>query len=219
MFAFLWSALLRERRCGTEQKMNQFKALACVVSACVALSPVMAAAQSVNVTRSVLIDLPYTLIYPSEMVASGGLDGPLTINHSSAPLQCDLTVVAVEDTDWTAEGALSQLNDGEIAASWVGPLPGFSVTSKGTLAYQDATALTYEGTSTGSSMGMPLTLVHTEAVAAGRGYVLDCIFDAAQAEQARPIVDFIIANFSTKADADCCVGATPVTEEELQPAQ
>lgn len=195
--------------------MQQFRTLAVLASMAVALSPIMASAQSVNVTRSVLTDLPYTLIYPSEMVASGGMDAPLTINHTSAPLQCELTVVPVDDTDWSAEGALAELNDSDIAASWSGPLPGFSITSKGVAAYQDATALTYEGTSTGSAMGMPLTLVHTEAVAAGRGYVLDCIFDAAQAAEARPIVDFIIANFSTKADADCCIGATvaPIAEE------
>lgn len=199
--------------------MKQSKLLACVAAASLALAPIMASAQSVNVTRSVLIDLPYTLIYPSEMVASGGMDGPLTINHSSAPLQCDLSVVPVEDTAWTAESALAELDDGEIAASWAGPLPGFSIASKGITAYQDATALTYEGTSADSPMGIPLTLVHTEAVASGRGYVLDCIFDAAQAEQARPIVDFIIANFSTRADADCCVGATAITEGEAPPAQ
>ena len=34
----------------------------------------------------------------------------------------------------------------------------------------DATALTYEGTSTDSAMGMPLTLVHTEAVASALTY-------------------------------------------------
>ncbi len=199
--------------------MKQFKASAVLAGMVLALSPVMAAAQSVKVTRSVLTDLPYTLIYPSEMVASGGMDAPLTINHTSAPLQCDLTVVAVDDTDWTAEAALSELNDGDIAASWSGPLPGFSIASKGLAAYQDATALTYEGTSTSSATGMPLTLVHTEAVSAGRGYVLDCIFDAAQAAEARPIVDFIIANFSTKADADCCIGATVAPESEEPAAQ
>jgi hypothetical protein len=56
-------------------------------------------------------------------------------------------------------------------------------------------------------MGIPLTIVHTEAVDAGRGYTLDCLFATEIAAQARPIVDFIIANFSTRSDAECCVGA------------
>lgn len=197
--------------------MKQKKALALLAGLSLALTPVMAAAQSVNVTRSVLTGLPYTLIYPSEMVASGGGGDPLTINHTDAPLQCDLSVVPVDDTDWTAEAALSEIDEAEVATAWAGPLPGFSVSSKGLVAYQDATAISYEGSSTDSSMGIPLTLVHTESVAAGRGYVLDCIFAAEQAEQARPIVDFIIANFSTRADADCCVGATVAPVEE-QPA-
>ena len=199
--------------------MKQFRTLAFVVSAAMALTPLGAAAQSVNITRSVLMDLPYTLIYPAEMVASGGMDGPLTINHADAPLQCDLTVVPVDDTEWSAQAALSEIDDAEIAASWSGPLPGFSVSDKGLAEYQDTTALRYEGTSTDSAMGIPLTLVHTEAVASGRGYVLDCIYAADQAEQARPLVDFIIANFSTRSDADCCVGATVAPEPEQPPAQ
>ncbi|WIY51611.1 hypothetical protein O9Z70_08920 [Devosia sp. YIM 151766] len=179
-----------------------------------ALTPAMASAQNVSITRSVLTNLPYTLIYPAEMTASGGVDAPVTINHTSAPLQCELSVVPVEDTDWTAEAALDELDESEIATAWAGPLPGFSIVSKGTTEYQDATALAYEGTSTGSAMNIPLTLVHTEAVSSGRGYVLDCIFAADQAEQARPLVDFIIANFATRADADCCIGLNVTPEDE-----
>ena len=75
----------------------------------------------------------------------------------------------------------------------------------------------YEGTSTDSPMGIPLTIVHTETVSDGLGYALDCLFDTTQAEQARPIVDFIIANFSTSAEAECCVPTPP--EAEAVPAQ
>lgn len=199
--------------------MNHNKALAVLTGLGLALMPALAAAQSVNVTRSILTDLPYTLIYPAEMVATGGGDAPLTINHPDAPLQCEMSVVPVEDTDWSAEAALAGIDDGEIAAAWAGPLPGFSLSSKGLTSYQDATALTYEGTSTDSAMGVPLTLVHTETVSTGRGYVLDCIFAADQAEQARPLVDFIIANFSTRADAECCVGASPAPEPDQPVSQ
>ena len=183
-----------------------------------ALTPMLAAAQEISITRSVLTNLPYTLIYPSTMVASGGGDGPLTINHTSAPLQCELLVVAVEDAAWTPQVALNGLNDTELTEAWGQTLPGFALTSKGNVEFQDATALTYEGNSTDSPMDIPVTLVHTETVAAGRGYTLDCIYATEFAAEARPLVDFIIANFSTRADAECCVGTDPVPEATLPTA-
>lgn len=182
------------------------------------LAPVLAMAQEVSITRSVFQDLPYTLIYPAALQATGGGADPVTLNHPDAPLQCDMRVVPVEDTSWTVDGALADLDDAEVASAWADTLPGFAVASKGTVQYQDAAALTYEGTSTDSAMGMPLTLVHTETVASGRGYVLDCLFAADQTEQARPLVDFIVANFSTRADAECCIGVT-VAEPEPPAAQ
>ena len=59
------------------------------------VSPTLAAAQSVSVTRSILDDLPYTLIFPEPMVVAGGTVEPVsvTINHPEAPLQCDMRVV------------------------------------------------------------------------------------------------------------------------------
>lgn len=182
-------------------------------------SPALALAQSVNVTRSVLPTQPYTLIFPEPMVASGGGEDPITINHPEAPLQCDMRVVPVEDTSWTAENALGALDDTDVAASWAEIMPGFVLNSKGTTPYQNATALIYDGSSPESAMGVPLTVVHTETVANGRGYVLDCLYATDQAEQARPIVDFIIANFATSSDADCCIGATVAPEPEAAPVQ
>jgi hypothetical protein len=193
-------------------------ALAGLAAVAAALLPAIAFAQSVSVTRSVLTHQPYTLIYPDPMVAAGGGPDPLTINHPDAPLQCDLTVVAVDDSEWTAEAALASLNDGDIVAGWSETFPGFAIGTKATTQYQNATALIYDGTSTGSPQGVPLTLVHTETVAGGNGYALDCLFATEVAAQARPIVDFIIANFSTRADAECCIGVT-VDEPELPPAQ
>ena len=183
------------------------------------LSPALALAQSVNVTRSVLPTQPYTLIFPDQMVASGGGEDPVTINHPEAPLQCDMRVVPVEDTNWTAENALGALDDSEVAASWAEIMPGFVLGTKGTTPYQDATALIYDGSSPESAMGVPLTVVHTETVSNGRGYVLDCLYATDQAEQARPIVDFIIANFATRSDAEFCIGATVAPEPETAPAQ
>jgi hypothetical protein len=185
------------------------------------VSPTLAAAQSVSVTRSILDDLPYTLIFPEPMVVAGGTVEPVsvTINHPEAPLQCDMRVVPVEDTDWTAEGALGAINDAEVASSWSDIMPGFVLNAKSTATFQDATALLYEGSSPESKMGVPLTLVHTETVANGRGYTLDCYFATEQAENARPIVDFIIANFATRSDADCCIGAEVAPAQETAPAQ
>lgn len=168
--------------------------------------PGLAFAQNINVSQSILPDQPYTLIYPETMVLSVMPGERITLNHPDAPLQCDLTIVPVEDTGWTADAALSGLNDAEVSSGWAENFPGFVLDTKGTTPYQSTTALIYDGTSTDSPMGVPLTIVHTESVDEGRGYTLDCLFATASAEQARPIVDFIVANFSTRSDADCCVG-------------
>ena len=183
------------------------------------LTPAMALAESVNISRSIFTNQPYTLIYPDTMVASGGIDGPIIINHPNAPLQCELSVVPVDDDGWSAETALGALDEEEVAAAWSDTLPGFTLGAKGTAAYQDAKALLYEGTSKDSAMGMPLTLVHTETVSEGRGYALDCLFATEASQQARPVVDFIIANFSTHADAECCVGVDVVEPATEPPTQ
>jgi hypothetical protein len=169
-------------------------------------------AQNVNITRSTVETLPYTLIYPAEMEASGADAGAITINHPDAPLQCQLNVVPVEDTGWSADGALSSLDPEDVNESWSTDFAGFTLGQTGTVAYQDVTALTYEGTSIGSPQGVPLTIVHTEAVSGGAGYVLDCFYATEVAERARQLVDFIIMNFSTRPDAECCIGV------EEQPA-
>lgn len=192
--------------------MNIRPVTVCVTALIMALGTHAAVAQDISVTHSVLPDQSYTLIYPATMQASGGVDKPLTINHADAPLQCTMSYVPVEQTDWTPEGALASLDVAELEAGWRATFPGFVLGTTGTTAYQSDPALIYEGTSTDSPMGMPLTIVHTETVANGLGYTLDCLFDTTQAEQARPIVNFIIANFSTSADAECCVAVPPSPE-------
>jgi len=197
--------------------MTAQRFVAVVAGLSLAAVPVAAMAQNMNVTRSIFADQPYTLIYPEAMVATGGAGEPLTINHPNAPLQCDLSVVPVEDASWNADSALSSLDASAVSAAWADSFPGFTLGDSGTAQYQDATALIYEGTSESSPMNVPITLVHTETVTEGRGYSLDCIYATSVAEQVRPAVDFIIANFSTRSDADCCVGAT--VEPEAAPAQ
>lgn len=198
--------------------MNFRAAIGGLVAVTLALLPAASLAQGINVTRSILEDQPFTMIYPETMVASGGAGEPLIINHPDAPLQCELTIVPVEDAAWSAETALASLNEEDIAAGWAESLPGFTLANSATVPYQSATALLYEGTSSDSPMGVPLTVVHTETVDNGRGYSLDCLLATEVAEQARPVVDFIIANFSTRADAECCVSLEETTEESA-PAQ
>lgn len=197
--------------------MRSKRYLAIVVGVGAAAMPIAALGQSVSVTRSIFADQPYTLIYPEVMIASGGAGEPLVINHPNAPLQCDLSIVPVEDTEWSAEAAVSAIDTAAVTASWAETFPGFVLGQTGTTQYQDATALFYEGTSESSPMNVPVTLMHTETVASGRGYALDCIYATSVAEEIRPLVDFIVANFATRSDAECCIGAT--AEPDPAPAQ
>lgn len=181
--------------------MRQIPAIGGLLALPFCLLPVAALAQGLTVDGSPLPDQPYTLIYPDVMVTSGELGGPVTINHPGLPLQCVLTVVPVEDTTWTAEGALAALDPVTVAAGWSQTFPGFTLGTSLVTRYQNNPALQYEGTSTGSDEAGPITLVHTETVDAGNGYTLDCFYASEMAAEARPIVDAIIANFSTEQDA------------------
>lgn len=180
--------------------MRLAPAIGALLALSISLLPGTVLAQQAGVSGSPLPDQPYTLFYPDVMVTSGELGGPLTINHPTLPLQCVLTVVPVEDTNWTAEGALAALDPAAIAAGWQETLPGFSVLESKITAYQSGPALLYQGTSQGET-GTTVTLVHTETVDGGNGYTLDCFYGTEEGDEAAPIVDAIIANFSTKQDA------------------
>ncbi|WP_137152359.1 hypothetical protein [Devosia sp. FKR38] len=182
--------------------MNLKPAIGCLAAITLFCMPVAAQEQTVNITGSPLPDQPYTLIYPTPMMATAEAGGPLTINHPDIPLQCILTVVPADDAGWTAEGALAALDDAAVTQGWSATLPGFALTNKAVTAYQSNPALMYEGTSTDSPQGVPLTVVHTETVAEGNGYTLDCIYATEAAANARPIVDYVLANFSTQQDAE-----------------
>jgi hypothetical protein len=184
----------------------QFRLAATVVLATSSLflaSPVFAQSEiaGLTVSGSPLPDQPYTLIFPSEMSQSGEIGGAVTINHANMPLQCVLTVVPVEPMPWDAQTELAELDDAEIIGAWSNTFPGFALTTKGTTSYQSGLALSYAGTSEDSPQGAPLTIHHTESVDGANGYVLDCFYATESTEAARPVVDFIIANFSTKFDA------------------
>ena len=165
------------------------------------LVPVAAFAQEAGVSGSPLPDQPYTLIYPQVMATGGEVGGPLTINHPAMPLQCVLAVIPVEDTSWTAEGALASLDPTTVSGGWNDTLPGFTLSASLITNYQSNPALQYEGASAGTADSGPVTLVHTETVDGGNGYTLDCFYPTEVAADARPVVDSIIANFSTRQDA------------------
>lgn len=187
--------------------MKSGAVLGCVAALSLSLLSVAAHAQAVvTMTGSPLPDQPFTLIHPAEMLVSGGPGEPVTINHPTMPLQCILRVVPVEDTGWTAEGALAALDDAAVTQGWGQTIPGFALTSKSTTAYQSNAALRYEGSNEGAGEAEAVTVVHTETVDGGNGYTLDCLYGSAVAAQAQPLVDYIIANFSTQQDAQ------PITE-------
>lgn len=187
--------------------------------AAAALLPIEAAAQTISITRGIFDGQPYTIIYPAAMVASGGGADPLTINHPNAPLQCELTILPATAGDWSPQGALDQLDEEAVAEGWSQSFPGFAITGTSIVPYQNGEALLYEGESEDSPMDIPISLVHAEAVDGNRGYVLDCFYATAEAANARPIVDFIIANFSTRSDAECCAGAQPAEAPAAAPPQ
>lgn len=182
--------------------MKRLSAVVTFAGLVAGLAAATAQAQDISISRSSNPDVPFTLIYPSTMVASGDAQDMLTLNHPNAPLQCQLSIVPVEDTSWTAEDALATLDVTDVASGWAETFPGFSIGETGTRPYQDATALFYNASSLGSPMGVPLDIVHTETVANARGYVLDCLYDSSVEQQARPIVDFILSNFATSSDVE-----------------
>jgi len=161
----------------------------------------------VVIDRGLTDDLPYTAIYPNILrsVDDGSPATILTLQHPDAPLQCDVFAVAGAEAGWSAETALDKLDVKGIEASWVADFPGFRVVAKNIVGFASGPALLYEGESDNSPLGVPLRIVHAEAVAGGLTYAIECLMEKAIAGEARPLVDFIIANFSTRSDGECCI--------------
>lgn len=150
---------------------------------------------------------PFTLIYPSvlETVDDESDVTVATLRHPDAAMQCDAFVQPGAGTDWNAEQALETLDTNAIVATWTPDFPGFTLTNKTLTRFQSGPALLFEGTSESSPFDVPLHIVHAEAADGGRYYAIECLVDRSAADEARPMIDFIIANFSTRADANCCV--------------
>ena len=162
------------------------------------------------IDRGLTDDLPYTAIYPDVLrsVDDGSPETILTLQHPGAALQCDFFAVSDTRTGWQAEEALASLDVAGIEASWAPQFPGFRIVEQGTTRFASGAALLFVGQSDNSPLGIPATVVHAEAVENGRTYAVECLLDSSIAGEARPMVDFILANFSTNSDGQCCIDPT-----------
>jgi hypothetical protein len=156
--------------------------------------------------RGLTEDRPYTVFYPDVLNVEddGSETTVITLRHPDAPLQCDVLIVDGAAAEWDAQGALAALDRSVVEAIWLPDFPGFQLTSQGVTQFQSGPALIYEGQSTGSPLGVPLSIVHAEANDGGRSYAVECLTELSVAADARPMVDFILANFSTRSDGTCC---------------
>lgn len=150
---------------------------------------------------------PFTMIYPNvfETVDDGSELSVITLRHPDAVMQCDALVQDGAGDGWSAEGALDNLDVDGIVSTWAPDFPGFKVTNQAIIRFQSGPALMFEGESDNSPLGVPLKIVHAEATDGGRFYAVECLVERGAANDARPMIDFIIANFSTRSDGTCCV--------------
>ncbi len=165
------------------------------------------AQERVIIDRGLTDDLPYTAIYPQALqsVDDGSSETILTISHPDALLRCDYFSVPAASEAWSAEAAVASLDVAGIESSWAPNFPGFKLSSHGITRFASGPALLYEGSSDASPMGPAVSVVHAETVDSGRTYAVECLVDRAVAAEARPMIDFIIANFSTRSDGQCCI--------------
>ncbi|MGV3650177.1 MAG: hypothetical protein ACO1OK_02035 [Devosia sp.] len=171
-----------------------------------ATGPVLAQDVTVNIDRGVLETRPFTAIYPQsfQQVDDGNAVTVLTLQHNEAPIQCDVLIADGQTEGWTAESALSSFDRGAVETTWREQFPDFAVTESGTRDFQSGPALYYEGEAQQSPLGFPVRIAHAEAADQGRTYIFECLMDLAIAEESETAIAFMIANFSTRADAECC---------------
>jgi len=188
------------------------RAAALVAALSVVGGPVLAQENQVQmiIDRGLTDDLTYTVIYPNvlQSIDDGNAETILTLQHPAAPLQCDFFAVPGAADGWTAEAALEALDAPGIESTWAPNFPGFTISSRGTTRFASGPALLYEGRSDNSPFNVPMSIVHAEAVEGGRTYAIECLMDQAIAGEARVMVDFIIGNFSTRSDGQCCIDPT-----------
>lgn len=194
--------------------MAKFR-FAAAASVCASLAmaglPVLAQEQvQMIIDRGLTEDLPYTAVYPGIMrsIDDGSPETFLTIQHPEALLQCDFFAVPGAPDGWSAEAALANLDIAGIEATWSPNFPDFRLSNQSVGRFQSGPALFYEGTASSSPMGPAVSVVHAEAVDNGRTYAVECLVDSSVAADARPMIDVIVANFSTRSDGQCCIDPT-----------
>ncbi|HQZ12492.1 MAG TPA: hypothetical protein PK286_06360 [Devosia sp.] len=175
--------------------------------------PAFAQDQQVQILRDAGLtdDLPYTIYYPNilQTVDDGNAETILTLRPSGEKFfQCDVFAVPSTAQNWTAEEAAKSLDVAGIEASWSPDFPGFKLVQQGVAAFSSGPALHYEGQSDNSPVNVPINVIHAEAVDGGRTYAIECVYDRSIDADARPVVEFIIANFSARSDGECCINPT-----------
>lgn len=170
---------------------------------------------TMNVARGLTAERPFTVIYPETMqlVEDGDDVTVATLEYSGAPFQCDALIVDGGAPDWAADTAAANLDRAATEADWTTDFPGFAIAQLGTTEFQSGPALYYEGLSQSSPFGFPATIFHAETVDSGRIYVFECLADSTIAAEARTLVAFLLANFSTRADGECCAAPAATLPE------
>jgi hypothetical protein len=161
----------------------------------------------VTVARGISEQRPFTAAYPVAFspVEDDNEVTVLSISHSGAPIRCDIMMAAGQPREWSAEAAFSGFDALGIEASWAADFPGFRVVEHTIVNFLSGPALYYRGEAERSPLGFPVAVVHAEATDAGRTYVYECIMSREIAPEAMSTIDFLLANFSTRSDAECCV--------------
>ncbi len=189
-------------------KFSFASAMSLCASVVVAAMPVLAQEPvQMIIDRGLTEDLPYTAVYPDVMrsIDDGSPETFLTIQHPDALLQCDFFAVPGAPDGWSAEQALATLDVAGIEATWAPNFPDFKLSNQTLGRFQSGPALFYEGAASSSPMGPPVSVVHAEAVDNGRTYAVECLVDSSVAADARPMIDVIVSNFSTRSDGQCCI--------------
>lgn len=174
------------------------------------LAGLAAAAQAqtqtqVKISRSTVEELPFTIIYPQDWIANAISSRIVaSVSHPTLPFRCE---VLIDDMprEYSAQELLDTLDEAVVNVELSKSFPGFRLTEKGLTAFQSGPALYYEGVSESSEYGYPLHVFHGESVTGTQRHTLECLVAAHLAEEARPAVETIFANFSTRSDGQCCV--------------
>ena len=161
----------------------------------------------VSVLRGTLENRPFTAVFPQtfEPIDDGSDVSVLSLQHRAAPLRCDVLVADGQAQGWTAERALADFDPVAVEGTWASQFPGFTVTASSLVRFQSGSALYYEGESNESPLGYPATIAHAEVADGGRTYIYECIMSQAIAADGLATVAFLMANFSTRSDGECCI--------------